>query len=465
MSSSLIRPKPPVPTPIDPIPLKIYSDGYKGVTVDSSVTPLANIIQFVEGHIWEVEYYSQVLGRDNEPQPNQQERSAVYEQFTRIKGLEIRVSSPLVPEHDAESGSMTLTGSAFLPADIVPSKGDTFLADIGQGREAQFTVTSVSRKTHYAQSVYQIEYDAVGYSDHNVSAIRHDLGRKTIKEFHFVKDYRYLGVYPLVLDKTLTDRIEMDKLYKELIAAYTADFYSYEYRTFLVPDQEVTTYDPFITSELLKWVDVNDARVLLDVHRPRVTTGYGRIPDTVWTAMSKANHAVLMHGMHKAGLVGRDYFRAMPDLGGFFYTGIERCVYPMDGSTEVDAGYESICPPGNEAMLNRTRGRFYDLKRIGDLTALDGLWYKPDENKPLSLPHIAPVNLAGYYVFSEAFYTGEGALASNLERLIHQQLKHDTIDSTLLIDVAKTAMRWENLERFYYIPALIALLKTATRIN
>jgi len=150
--SGLIRPRAPIPTPIDPIQVKIYDEGYKGVTVDSSVTPLENIIQYVEGSVWEVEYYSQVLDSDSEPQPAQPGMAPAYQQYTQVKGLELKVTSPLAISHDSESGSNIAEGTAYIPMAIIPNKGDHFFADIGQGREAMLTVTSVERKTHYKQS-------------------------------------------------------------------------------------------------------------------------------------------------------------------------------------------------------------------------------------------------------------------------------------------------------------------------
>jgi len=102
--------------------------------------------------------------------------------------------------------------------------------------------------------------------------------------------------------------------------------------------------------------------------------------------------------------------------------------------------------------------------------ALNGLYYQTpvSEGAPPvtpSLPMVAPVNLSGYYVFSDAFYTGQGPLASDVERLIYQGLQHDTLEKPLLARLASTAMHWDNLERFYYIPALIALLRVAIRDN
>lgn len=462
---ALIRPKPPVPTPVDPIQVNIYHEGYKGVTVDSSVTPLANIIQFVEGSTWEVDYFSQVLNSDSEAQPQQNGRAAAYQQYTRIKGLELKVSSPLSMSHDPQTGEMIAEGSAYIPLDIVPSKGDCFFADIGQGREGLLTVTGVERKTYFKQSVYVINFEVTAFVDHDVDESRSNIERKTVKVVHYVRDHSYLGVNPLVLDDDFNARVEMQKLYKDLVHYYFSDFYSYGYQTILIPDQTSPSYDPLLISELLKWVDVDDAPVIMKIDRPRVTTGFGRIPDTVWSAVTKSDYGTLVNGVYLAGLVSRNYFKNLPDLGGFFYTGIDYCMYPNERRTDVDRSYSVDCDAPSGASLAVSRMRFDDLKRLTPPNPLPGLPYPdPDTTPTPTLPNIVPVSLSGYYVFSEGFYRGT-SLVSNLERLVYQLLKHDTIDKILLIKVAQEAMQWENLERFYYIPALIALLKTAIRMN
>lgn len=463
--SGLIRPRAPIPTPIDPIQVKIYDEGYKGVTVDSSVTPLENIIQYVEGSVWEVEYYSQVLDSDSEPQPAQPGMAPAYQQYTQVKGLELKVTSPLAISHDNESGSNIAEGTAYIPMAIIPNKGDHFFADIGQGREAMLTVTSVERKTHYKQSVYLINYEVVQFIDHEVSKEREDVQSKVIKTVHYVRDHAYFGVNPLMLSADFNARIDMQKLYNDLVHHYFNDFYSYGYQTLLIPDQPQPCYDPFLTQELLKWVDVNDAPNILKINKPRVTTGFGRIPDTVWSAITAADYGILRNAVHRAGLVHRSYFRTLPDLGGFFYTGVDYCMYPDERRTDVDKNYRVDCEPASATALAIGRMRFDDLRRLNQYTPVSGLNYPTDPVTPPPLPNIAEVSLSGYYIFSEGFYLGQGPLASNLERLIYQQLKHDTIDAQLLVTVANEAMAWDNLERFYYIPALLALLKTAIRIN
>lgn len=466
---SLLIPKPPVPKPIDPIQVKAVDEGYKGVTVDSAVTPLANIIQYAEGHSWEVEYFSQVLGADDEPQPHAIDRSAPYQQYVLVKGFELKVTSPLTPSQDQESRSMVLEGTALVPTGLIPNKGDAFFADIGQGREGHFTVTSVEKKTHFKQAVYSINYEITNYSDHDSSAIRTDLDSKLVKVVHFVKDHNYLGVNPLMLTEDFNFRIEFQKAYKTLIHYYFSDFFSREYRTLLVPDQAFPTYDPFLVDTILRWVEVEDHPYVSQVSRPRLNNGLGRLPDTVWTALAQMDYTILRNAVHKTGLLHKSYFRGQPDLAGLFYLGVTNVVYQNEAGTGVDSGYVDVCTPQITATVEAGKMRFSDLTRLRPIAELPGLYYagtlSEGDNATPSLPMIAPVSQTSHYVFSENFYSGIGNLASDLERLVYQALKHDTLEKPLLSKLAQGAMNWDNLERFYYIPVILALLRVSIRDN
>lgn len=466
---SLLKPTPPVPKPIDPIQVKIVDEGYKGVTVDSAVTPLANIIQYAEGHTWEVEYFSQVLGEDDEPQPHQTDRSAPYQQYVLIKGFELKVTSPLAVSQDQTSRSMILEGTALVPTGVIPNKGDCFFADIGQGREGHFTVTTVEKKTHFKQTVYSIGYEVTNYSDHDVSAIRTDLDAKLVKVVHFVKDHNFLGVNPLMLTEDFNFRIEFQRRYRELTHYYFSDFFSREYRTLLVPDQLVPTYDPYLTDAILNWVEVEDHPYITQIARPRLNNGTGRLPDTVWTAITQMDYTLLRNAIHRTGLLHRSYFRGQPDLAGLFYLGVGSVVYQNETGTNVDDKYVQTCTPQITTNVQVGSMRFDDLNRIKPISELPGLFYagtyvEGDDAVP-TLPMVAPVSTSANYVFSENFYSGTGILASNLERLIYQALKHDTLEKPLLASLTESAMRWDNLERFYYIPVLLALLRVAIRDN
>ena len=47
-------------------PVSVYSDDYQSTVVDTTETPIASIITYVEGSPWTVDWYSQVVAKDEE---------------------------------------------------------------------------------------------------------------------------------------------------------------------------------------------------------------------------------------------------------------------------------------------------------------------------------------------------------------------------------------------------------------
>jgi hypothetical protein len=77
-----------------------------------------------------------------------------------------------------------------------------------------------------------------------------------------------------------------------------------------------------------------------------------------------------------------------------------------------------------------------------------------------ALPDIVPVTQDDYYVFTQGFYGVRGAnLASKLEVLARGAIDNAVVDRQQLTNLAVKAFNWPNLERFYYIPVILALIR------
>lgn len=135
----------------------------------------------------------------------------------------------------------------------------------------------------------------------------------------------------------------------------------------------------------------------------------------------------------------------------------------MDDRTDSDRFHDLRCDPSQPGSQPKKAGRrFTDFLRQLPTGTMDGLSYLAQPNE---LPDVVRVTDDDFYVFSEAFYRQGEPLTSNLERLVLQGMKQEALDKALLLRLCNNAMKWENLERFYYIPVLIALLKVAIRNN
>lgn len=107
--------------------------------------------------------------------------------------------------------------------------------------------------------------------------------------------------------------------------------------------------------------------------------------------------------------------------------------------------------------------RFAELDRLIPVTELvtdrlDGPTYEEPDHRA---PNIHRVVKDDYYVFTEAFYRHEQmpSALSKLETLVWDTLLDRAMDLNVLNALCVDALRWDNLERFYYIPVLLYLIR------
>lgn len=419
-------------------------------------------MQYVDGSSWEVTYYSQVLGADQEPAPWSIDRSATDQQYVRTTGMELKVTSPLQPSEESQSRSFDVTGTATVYPTHKPNVGDMFIADIGDGRAGLFAITEVTRKTYLKDSFAEITYALVNYiSGH--PEIESDLNRKTIRRTVFYKEFLQWGQNPQLLEGEFADLKRLERLYKDLVNFYFKDFYSYQYHTFLIPNQSGPSYDPFVTSAVQDWVSTDDVPAMAQLRKPVVTANRNADSYTLWSALERMNVSYLGAAVQQMRLLHTNAFKGMPEVSSIYYTGIQYVACPLDARTDVDAPYDhqSACYSGG-SLLASTGLRWKDLMRYLPSSNLDGFFLAQPAQE---LPDIVPVTVDEYYVLSEKFYRPNGPMASKLEVLTKQALNQEPIDKVTLLLLADNCMKWPNLERFYYMPILFALMKVATRTN
>lgn len=445
-----------------PAPVRTVEPSYRGVTVDSRFTPLNTLLQHVEGSRWTTNYYSQVLGRDSELSGQQLDRSPVYQQYVLVEGFELLVSQPLTLSQNQESKSMEATGAATTYPGLIPNKGDMFLADIGDGRQGIFIVTTAEKKTHLRETYYTIEYTLKSYAE-NDSAYLEDLENKTIKRSKFVREFTTFGQNPQILSESYNELLEFGKLYKSLLAVYLAEFFSQEEQTLLVPDQLQPTYDPFLTQSFVDWVGTEEHPYMGKIKLPSVRDDRIMTQPSIWDCIKQMDDDLLPVIIQRIGLADRAQWRNWPAYSGVYFTKIEKVVYPRSERTDVDADHDNQCV--GDATLNVQAGdnRFSGLSRLLSTTTLDGFTIPAAQSN--ALPDILPVTYDDYYVFTEGFYSREPKPATNLERLVLAAVKGQSLNREDLLRIAKKALTWPNLERFYYTPVVLALLKVATRTN
>lgn len=455
--------EPSTPAPPPTVKPKIEPKTFDGITVDTKYTPSSALLTWVEGSNWTVDYFSQVLGADNEPTAQDLHREPIYQQYRRLKAMDLKVTTPLSFSQDPSLKTMDVRGSGITYPFLVPNKGDMFVADIGDGRIGAFTVTEATRATILKDSVYNIEYALVAELDNQRLA---DLERKTIETYHYSQASLISGCGPFVTGEEKARSERYHEIYRELIKRYLTDFFSTEHSTLLVPDQLRKTYDHFVTRAVLQSVDTSLDSRLRRVREMNVSAEPVMKQPTVWDAILRMDDTRLYGATQKADLVTTTYFKGRPTLQALGYTGIDRLVFPIDVATDVDTQYDTRYEdraglpfregrprrplPGEPKTQAERKLRYFEPTPM-----MEGVdpWRLP--------PDIHPVVKDEYYVFSEAFYEDDRDQQSKLELLVCQAIRREALNLEALDGLLTHIYDWDNLERFYYYPAVWCLLKRA----
>lgn len=449
---SVITRKVTAPAEIVPVIAKIQSTPAKSLVVDTQATPRSTLSNYVEGAVYTVDYYSQILSADMATYALDPTKSAIYQQYKKIKRLEIRLTDPLSGSQDPVDKVFTIRGAGHITTGIIPNEGDSFVADVGDGREGVFQVNSSEKRSIFADSVYHIEFQLIFFSEVAPDR-RADLENKVLATYHYIRDYARWGKNPIVADNRYKCLLDLRTLYNDMVKHYFEWFISKERGTLLVPGQPDTTYDPFVVALLRQILSVREVPELMRMREWGLTDDNLLSQPQVWTALLRRDKELLSIVNAKMGVVStRDFSRA-PALRSIRYSGIDQMVYPLlqNKAADSDLNYFDKAP---------TMGALVNVPSLyGNVAAM---LHNPDYADPLNVTPIYPVLQDDFYVFSQAFYTDVGT-KSLLEKITQDYLQGETIIPEHLHYLASNFSAWGGLERFYYIPVLILLTQSLLR--
>lgn len=440
---------------------KVLPENYKGSIVDSDYVGPSTIATFVEGKPVVVNYYSVQIGSSSGLTSQEVGLPAPYQCYNLIKNLEIRVIGDQIFEYNlnTDNGTSTGRGSANIYPVFIPNAGDMLTIDIGDGREGLFTVYEMPiKKSIRRGSIHTIAYELVGFL---TPEKKRDLDSKVHTTFVFDIQSMRMGKPSLISLSSAILNDELSSLSKLMVDEYLADFFSHETYTIAVPDQDEYTYDPFVARFLMRILSSDDTRLLYKIRRPNV---YIRSVDrerTIWNVLELADINRLRNVSRKVGLVPTRLFRSDPMFSTIAFSRFKLVARSKDELTNVDAGIlKEDTDPSGYLCFKPSKPKYKTLDRAVDITDISLLGETTeDDNGPL---YIKDVLCDDYYVFSEAFYRDNGKL-SLLEGQVLAMLRRQRLDVDVIYELTKRSQTWNNLERFYYVPVVLALIKMIPR--
>ncbi|MDR3392210.1 MAG: hypothetical protein P4L77_10810 [Sulfuriferula sp.] len=432
-----------------------YPDLYRGVTVDTRYIPSSALLTHVEGSSMSVNWYGQVIDRDVELAGQNPTRNPILQPYFLIEGMELKVTSPFVFEQDNATKQFPGKGTANIYPFVKPNKGDMFLTSLPDGREGIFEVDDSRQMSILKDTCFQIDYVFIGFSDTNRFRIA-DLNTKVIETYSYVKDFLTYGQNPVLLKEDADIVRNLQYSYNDIMRQYFQEFLSKEFSTLLIPGQAFSTYDHFLTKFMLKFSTTLDA---VEIQYTRLLNVDG--PDdmktpTVWDLCAQRNLHLKRMLNKEMGITSTQYFPSDPMMEGVHHAGIHYIVYPKFPRQSWDDVRNMRTPI---VLAYRLRpvpsiaGTLEDLIEEANLASL------PYAGAPL----IKDVLCDDYYIFSEAFYMEDRTKMSKLEMAVWDMLERKALNLKLLDFFCKTYQTWGGLERYYYTPFILMLIRAQIR--
>jgi hypothetical protein len=213
------------------------------------------------------------------------------------------------------------------------------------------------------------------------------------------------------------------------------------------------TYDPYMTRFVRATIDSRSFPKVLGITELGVAHDVFSNQYSIFDAILRMDPAML-YSVSRTALMSDIYsFRARPMMNSIYFSGFKQVVTFVDIPYSVDSAYE--LPHGYKEFSKadvRQNGMNNIIPQL-DLTNQDTI-------KGNEIPLIHRVIHDRCYILSAAFYDDTPG-KSVLERVLMDRLVNETCDLQDLLRLAEDAPRWDNLERFYYYPLILALIKLA----
>ncbi len=445
--------KPDINVKTDKNTPKVEPSNYTSIINDDNQFPLLSILSYIKGSPWNVNYYSQYISKHNDIREIDVSQPNVYQQYQLINNLELRVLQPLQDSYNSDTAITSLTGSSNFYPYIIPNINDYFITDVGDMEQGIFRITNVERKSFNHDSVYEIEYNLVGYVSQS-QELYNNLNDKVIKKYYFIKDRLLENLQPLLKEEDYQQVTDLYSLYSSIVNYYFNNFMSNRYHTLVLPGQPNSVYDPFLVDFILKIVETTDNDKIRNLKSlPLDNDVFFQQPQLFSLLADKDYYSVPVCNK-EMGYISRLNFNANSTLRSVYFSYIDYFVYPItvDNSLLVSGS-----PDAKEALTE------YDFVETVNSAGINYI----EENDiytsdSLTTPYIYKVHKDNKYILSNNFYN-DTSQKSILEILVKDYLKNQTINNSMLISLCNKFKLWNRLDQFYYGPILLLLIKQSNK--
>lgn len=432
----------------------IQPQGAQTVIVDNSITPKQALITHVAGIALKVDYYKLVVNKDNALYSQDIGQTSTQQQYIKYKDFELRQQGSLNEDQNDEDKVFVVRGTAIAHSGLIPNEGDMFVTDVGDGRAGVFNIVRSQRLSIMGETVFQIEY-SLAYFVNDKQDSFNDLEKKVIQTYFYIKkrlDYRE---DPFVTTEENAFINSLNTYYREMCGLYYHWFFSKEFAAYILPGQTSSIFDYFLY-RALRSLFTDDYFGVLQKHQAI------NIEDDDLIARKLDLFSVLLERSaakfeicdQRVGVARTGTFSYEGATNSIRYTGIRQLIYPVSTENRIDIFYNRLDHGVLEGPLLPTPNTLNENIAARQVTEFEF----GDKKVPL----IKPVSIDDYYILSKDFYHRTHKV-SVLEDLVLNYIDGKACNTHALKVLCDNYRYWPALERFYYIPLLMILIKSVLK--
>lgn len=441
MSNIKARPRPTMPQTASNAQLA-HQPEFKHNLIDLSVTPPNSVIINLGGYPLTVDYYNQFLGEGQEAQGWNGSQTTPHQSYRIIRNVKLKLQSAMDYSMVVQIGQTNISGVAriYLPG-LVPIAGDIFLADIGGGRLGRFEVRGSPRAlSWFDRTAYEFEFVLLELA---TVTLVDQINARVVEKLNYIEEFIISGQNPIVNDETKQNYYDLLRLEDKITNQWLTECYSHEYGTLILPRQAEVTYDPYVVNCAISMIDSGKHPMVRKIRDLNVDDIQTRDYTDLYSVLldCDVDRLDLCFKEAKASSVYR--WEANYSLNNIRYTGIKRCVYPVEQNHGVDA--------------------YYRQDSSGDVGGIPLINDGPITQQIANMEVFTPIGTTSAYVLSESFYGQTGANETHVEKLTYDYLTGEALDVSLLFKIIEFMKDWSAIDRYYYSPIILILIRAAIK--
>ncbi len=455
---AIVRLQPDVnPVPNHTTPETIQEPSQSIFTALVPESKIGSLLKYVEGYSWTVNYYGQLLNTNNTLEHFDPTTPNLTQPYYKVNKLILQVDSPLTSSYDQNTGITSVTGSALTPYKITPNVGDVFIASVDTGEDAIFHITSVARKTHRKDTLYEVSYTLYAYTSVNPEFIT-TLESRVNDTYYFNNDSNFFNrdvlIKPSVQEATTRLKLFLD----ESKRYYFSTFTQYKTGSLLIPGVKETLYDPLLVDFIMKTVDYD---YLLNVPFYQHSYNSRQIDQpSIFDALLNQSLALLSTSNKTYNFISSNAIPNRARLGTVYHAGVYYILHPTDPKTNTDIGESSIFAQSEYLSNMKTSKNYTGSYPI--------LIQTTNNNETFNKPLLHELFLEDYYVVSKNFYNylqdnTQYNEISYIEFLLAKFIKKEAIAREDLAVAVQSYMNWSLLHQLFLLPIIWMLIQHQIR--